>query len=377
MINFDNGNFGAKCKVAWARVKNLRKKTKEMICIGVTVAMLGSFVCVDAASIAYASGSEEGVPHSVVAGGQEIAVLQSESDAERVIENIKTEYCGANGVANAMITPAVAVVEKEYITAENVDVDTVEEATAEILEKNATANPYFEVTISQPMVMTKIIQHDTKVVKDKTLKKGKKKVAKKGKNGEKILIGNQTIVNGVVEDTEIYSTEIVSKPVTEVIKKGTKVIKKKKKVEDKPVVDNNNDNNSSNSSNGGSVDNSSSNSGSAAYNPSTSAGIVGYAQAFHGVPYVWGGSTPAGFDCSGFTSYVYGAFGISLPHSSGAQAGYGVPVSAAEARPGDLICMPGHVGIYVGNGMMVHAPAPGQSVKTQAIYAACSFRRLV
>ena len=131
MINFDNGNFSAKCKVAWARVKNLKKKTKEMICIGVTVAMLGSFVCVDAASV-YASGSAEGVPHSVVAGGQEIAVLQSEADAERVVENIKTEYCGVNGVANAMITPAVSVVEKEYITAENVEIDTVDEATAEI-----------------------------------------------------------------------------------------------------------------------------------------------------------------------------------------------------------------------------------------------------
>ena len=379
MINFDNGNFSAKCKVAWARVKNLKKKTKEMICIGVTVAMLGSFVCVDAASV-YASGSAEGVPHSVVAGGQEIAVLQSEADAERVVENIKTEYCGVNGVANAMITPAVSVVEKEYITAENVEIDTVDEATAEILDKNATANPYFEVTISQPMVMTKIIQHDTKVVKDKTLKKGKKKVAKKGKNGEKILIGNQTIVNGVVEDTEIYSTEIVSKPVTEVIKKGTKVIKKKKKVVATPVADNSSSVSTTTSTSSTSSSSSSSSTSTpsyVAYNPSTSAGIVGYAQAFHGVPYVWGGSTPAGFDCSGFTSYVYAAFGISLPHSSGAQAGYGVAVSAADARPGDLVCMPGHVGIYVGNGMMVHAPAPGQSVKTQAIYAACSFRRLV
>ena len=380
MINFENGNFGAKCKVAWARVKNLRKKTKEMVCIGVTVAMLGSFVVYDAAhSIAYASGSSEGVPHAVLAGGQEIAVLQSEEDAERVIENVKTEYCGVNSDAAAMITPAVSVEEKEYVTAEYVDIETVEEATAEILNKNATATPYFEVTVSQPMVMTKIIQHDTKIVKDKDLKKGKKKVAKKGKNGEKILIGNQTIVNGVVTDTEIFSQEIVSKPVTEVIKKGTKVVKKKK-VEKPATNNNNNSNNNSNNNNNNNSSNGNSNNGGnsfVAYNPSTSAGIVGYAQAFHGVPYVYGGSTPAGFDCSGFTSYVYGAFGISLPHSSGAQAGYGMPVSAGDARPGDLVVMPGHVGIYVGNGMMVHAPAPGQCVKTQAIYASCGFRRLV
>ena len=377
MINFDNGNFEAKCKVVWSRVKNLRKKTKEMVCVGVTVAMLGSFVAYDAA-VAYAAGSAEGVPHAIMAGGQEVAVLQSEMDAERVIENIKTEYCGVNNDAAAMITPAVTVQEKEYVTAEYVDIDTVEEATAEILEQNATADPYFEVTVSQPMVMTKIIDHKTKVVKDKHLKKGKKKVAVKGKNGEKIVIGNQTMVNGVVEDTEIYSEEVVSKPVTEVIKKGTK--KPKKKVKREVVVNNTAATTNTTATTGTTTATESSVNTTpsyVAYNPSTSAGIVGYAQAFHGVPYVYGGATPAGFDCSGFTMYVYRAFGVNLPHSSGAQAGYGVAVSASEARPGDLVVMPGHVGIYVGNGMMVHAPAPGQSVKTQAIFAACSFRRLV
>lgn len=86
---------------------------------------------------------------------------------------------------------------------------------------------------------------------------------------------------------------------------------------------------------------------------------------FLGVPYVYGGSTPAGFDCSGFTSYVYGMHGVSLPRTSYGQAGVGVSVGVNGAQPGDLVIMNGggHVGIYVGGGQVMHAPRPGKSVE--------------
>jgi cell wall-associated NlpC family hydrolase len=77
-----------------------------------------------------------------------------------------------------------------------------------------------------------------------------------------------------------------------------------------------------------------------------------------GDPYVWGGSGPDGFDCSGLTSYAYAAAGVSLPHSSRAQSRMGVAVSRSELQPGDLVFFGSpvyHVGIYVGNGKMVHA----------------------
>jgi cell wall-associated NlpC family hydrolase len=83
-----------------------------------------------------------------------------------------------------------------------------------------------------------------------------------------------------------------------------------------------------------------------------------------GVPYVWGGSTPAGFDCSGFTAYVYGKLGISLAHSTYAQWDAGTHVLKRDLQPGDLVFFDGigHVGISIGGGRFIHAPHTGAVV---------------
>ena len=82
-----------------------------------------------------------------------------------------------------------------------------------------------------------------------------------------------------------------------------------------------------------------------------------------GTPYAWGGGAPGGFDCSGFVSYVYAQMGISLPHQSGDILNSGTVISASEARPGDILWWPGHVGIYAGNGQVLHStPGPGVSI---------------
>ena len=99
--------------------------------------------------------------------------------------------------------------------------------------------------------------------------------------------------------------------------------------------------------------------------------ITSTALKYLGVPYVWGGTTPAGFDCSGFVQYVYRECGISLPRVADAQQAYAKPVSTANLQPGDLVFWgygAYHVGIYLGQGKYVHAPAPGQCVKIQSVY---------
>lgn len=112
----------------------------------------------------------------------------------------------------------------------------------------------------------------------------------------------------------------------------------------------------------------------------TASDLVNYAMQFVGRPYLWGGTTPDGWDCSGFVMYVYAQFGISLPHSSGGMMSMGRPVaSLAEAQPGDILCNSGHAAIYIGNGMVINALNVGQGTQVSPPYFTGSYviRRLL
>lgn len=109
--------------------------------------------------------------------------------------------------------------------------------------------------------------------------------------------------------------------------------------------------------------------------PVTAEELVAGARQFSGLPYLWAGTSSAGFDCSGFTAAVYGVHGIVLPRDADDQAGAGTPVDRSRLQPGDLLFYASgadqrsihHVSMYVGNGMMIHAPATGRTVETVSV----------
>lgn len=110
------------------------------------------------------------------------------------------------------------------------------------------------------------------------------------------------------------------------------------------------------------------------YDPST---IVSIAMSYLGSPYVFGGASPAGFDCSGFTQFVYANVGIALPHSSSAQGRY-TAIAPEAAMAGDLVILDGggHVGIYLGDGTFIHASTPATGVKISRPWGSYYFVRV-
>jgi cell wall-associated NlpC family hydrolase len=105
--------------------------------------------------------------------------------------------------------------------------------------------------------------------------------------------------------------------------------------------------------------------------------IVGLAHKYLGTPYVWGGRSPKGFDCSGFAQYLYGQVGVSIPPTTYTQWKAGRSVGKSQLQPGDLVFfrgsdsiggLPGHVGVYIGHGMMIDAPHTGSHVRVESVF---------
>lgn len=203
-----------------------------------------------------------------------------------------------------------------------------------------TLKPYITVLTKERITASEQIDFDTVYEETNTLNKGEIKVKTAGVYGSKLVTSEVTKENGAAVETKVLEATVTAVPQAQVALKGTKA-------------------GTYLASRGGGREVTVSGSGS---------DIVAYAKSFLGTPYVHGGSSPKGFDCSGFTQYVYAHFGGSLPRTTTGQYGTGTYVEKSQLKAGDLVFFSSssrisHVGIYVGGGSFIHSPQSGESVK--------------
>ena len=208
--------------------------------------------------------------------------------------------------------------------------------------KLASSTPYLTVVSEGTYSGSETIPYDVVTKTDNSLRVGQTKVIEQGSNGSKLVTYSYVQKNGIDITKQVLDEKIVQAPVNQVIAKGPS---------SKPV-------NVAFAVSRGS---------------SGSSTIVDRALSLQGTSYVFGGTTQKGFDCSGFTKYVYAGSGISLPRTSFAQFASGAVVGKDNLRSGDLVFFStyssgaSHVGIYIGGGRFVHASNPSSGVKTSSL----------
>ena len=197
------------------------------------------------------------------------------------------------------------------------------------------------------------IDYKTEEKDDPSIYIGEKKVEREGKKGEKEILTELLYINGIETEREIIGETIIEEPKNKVILVGTKerpeVVKtqrdSKNQIGTTPTKSNE----------------------SPKHNNNLGSSVVGIARKYLGTPYKYGGNTPEGFDCSGFTSYVYKQCGITIPRTSGGQGSHGANIPRNQLKPGDIVSFPGHVGIYVGGDNFIHSPRPGKNVEVKSL----------
>lgn len=282
----------------------------------------------------------------IKADGNVLMAVKAEEDASLVLDKIKEPFVAGKENAKAEFIQQVAVVDAHKVSVDKVisrnqAISMVSPAkelalvTRSNLFRGAGENHVIpNIESARPILDVKVTYNDKaklpvykgeKRVPDSSMTEGKTKVIEEGSNGVKEVYREVIEVNGKITDKTVLSETVLTASKPRIIAYGTK-----------PKV----------------------------------SGIVGIAKQYIGVPYRWGGTTPKGFDCSGFTQYVYRKAGISLPRTSYEQRFVGKKISRNDLRSGDLVLFPGHVGIYVGGGMYIHAPQPGESVKISSLSSA-------
>ena len=310
-------------------LKNNKKKV--LLTASIAVILIAALVVVMTLTkpyAVYADGTKVENPYAVKAGGEELFLVKDSKTAEKVIETVMDKYSPEGAQINSITVDKKLSSEEADLKrgGEPETVMTADEAVDYVLAQNSSDDPLFCVTISSETGSLQNVAAGTTYEDNKDLYEGDQKVKSEGKNGNQIVTNQTVSVNGSVVTSEVVDTAVVSEAVNSVVYKGTKEKK-------------------TTTAKGGTV-----------IGSGSGAAVASYGLQFVGNPYKRGGtSLTNGADCSGFTQSVYAKFGISLPRTTWGQAKVGKGVSYSEAKAGDLILYPHHVGIYIGGGKIVHA----------------------
>lgn len=310
----------------------------------------------------YATGEKVADPWLVSVDGTPIAVVDSEEAGKAVETGLRVFYGGDtfDEQQDIEMLNEITVTKYDFDDTKNhpVVMDANEVVDYIAIQNAEREEPIVGFQTQRYTTQEEVIKYDTVTLEDDSFPVGETEVTQKGVNGKKETTNLETLVNGKVVATEVVDETVLKEPVDKVVVKGLK--EPEPEPEPEPEEEENTAQNGDYSTNGSSDNgfSSGSSSSSSSYVPAASASstdLVSFALQFVGVPYVWGGESPSGWDCSGFVKYVFAQYGVSMPHSSYSMGGMGYAVPNGQQQPGDLVCYGGHVGIYIGNGQLVHA----------------------
>jgi cell wall-associated NlpC family hydrolase len=306
----------------------------------------------------YATGEKVADPWVVSVDGNPVVVVDSEEAGEAVETGLRMHYAGGDFEAQQDIKMLNEITVTKY-SFDNAKTHPVvmngAEAVDYIIALNETSEtPVVGFETTRYTTAEEEIAYDTIELEDDEFAQGETQVTQEGVNGKREITSLETLVNGEVVATEVVEETVIEEPVDKVVVTGTK------EPEPEPEPEAVSSGSSSGSSSGGSG-------GHAA-----AGGGLSTAYDMIGVPYVWGGTSTSGVDCSGLVNVCYGgARGRTTYAMIGSLQSTGDwKTSMSELNVGDLVFPhSGHVGIYIGDGMMIHAPSPGRSVCIAPVYS--------